>query len=407
MDSMHDADVLQQCAEQLSKLQRLGARADAPARLPTDASKLVARLRSEVTQLQASLRQCDAQRRTSADRVLKLEELVQQERAELQQLRVSMQLLQGDMRQEQGRTAAERERVVELQGMCASLFGVIRAQEVELVDVRRRQGELEHEAERLAALRMQHVAREAAAQAQLGTCMSNLRRERAELRSSMARAAELEDRARRAEARDAEARARCGTAEQAHARAEQLVRELGEEVERLRCDLARMARESEQDRAVRESAEAAAASLAAAQAQDSKRQRALERYCMAAEDEQAKRMLRRWRPGQRSEARWETVVCDGASPGLTLESPPMQMLLDSCCTQTDRAGGLRQWCVAVAARQDMTIAQQGVELASLPPELADGVLQLLIPVLQEQSGRTLRVSVRRRPSVLSDFRLSL
>lgn len=109
-----------------------------------------------------------------------------------------------------------------------------------------------------------------------------------------------------------------------------------------------------------------------------------------------------------SSSGWHEELVRHPTPHFDLDSPEVQYLLHSWTARTEKLQYLRLWLTQVASpRRALALdVPLGIELPRLRPEIRDGFLTLVVPLLRKQTHRDVVVHVRASsdPS-LTDLRM--
>ncbi|KAJ0396829.1 hypothetical protein ATCC90586_005030 [Pythium insidiosum] len=94
---------------------------------------------------------------------------------------------------------------------------------------------------------------------------------------------------------------------------------------------------------------------------------------------------------------WREELVRHPTPPFDLDSPEVQYILFSWTPNLRKVQYLRSWLTQVAASSNQALPAEfplGVELPRLPPEIRDGFLTLVVPLLRQQTHREIHVHTR-------------
>ncbi|GLE03943.1 hypothetical protein PINS_up012854 [Pythium insidiosum] len=94
---------------------------------------------------------------------------------------------------------------------------------------------------------------------------------------------------------------------------------------------------------------------------------------------------------------WREELVRHPTPPFDLDSPEVQYLLFSWTPNLRKVQYLRSWLTQVAVSSNPSLPAEfpmGIELPRLPPEIRDGFLTLVVPLLRQQIHREIHVHTR-------------
>ena len=112
-----------------------------------------------------------------------------------------------------------------------------------------------------------------------------------------------------------------------------------------------------------------------------------------------------------ADEQWSPVVDDHPAPPLTLTSPVIRHVLDNWTDDAERLRFMNAWLAHVCNGWPVDNKdgkfQQGLELARLSPEVAEGFEKMILPLLRRRRDIRVDVMVRTQRSLWKDMRIKV